>query len=96
PMITIGMLEKVKKVLYDSMYHYWNSVTDVGILAYLLDLHFKKLCFANTNVVIQTKEYLKSLYELECEIHPTSKCPTSLSNIQHDDHDDFEAGGETN
>ncbi|CAG8701924.1 13197_t:CDS:2 [Ambispora leptoticha] len=91
PMITIGMLEKVKKVLYDSMYHYWNSVTDVGMLACLLDPRFKKLRFANTNVVIQTKEHLKSLYELECEIHPTPKRPTSLSNIQHDDHNDFEA-----
>ncbi|CAG8722548.1 474_t:CDS:2, partial [Racocetra persica] len=91
PMITIGMLEKIKKVLYDSIYHYWNSVTDVGMLACLLDLHFKKLHFANTNVVIQTKEHLKSLYELEYEIHPTPKYPTSLSNIQHDDHDDFEA-----
>ncbi|CAG8718510.1 5432_t:CDS:2, partial [Racocetra persica] len=92
PMIIIGMLAKVKKVLYDSMYHYWNSVTDVSMLACLLDPHFKKLHFANTNVVIQTKEHLKSLYELECEIYPTSKRPTSLSNIQHDDHDDFEAG----
>ncbi|CAG8522104.1 3031_t:CDS:2, partial [Cetraspora pellucida] len=62
PIITIGMLEKVKK-----------------------------LRFANTNVVIQTKEHLKSLYELECEIHLTPKHPMSLSNIQHDDYDDFEA-----
>ncbi|CAG8545494.1 2682_t:CDS:2, partial [Cetraspora pellucida] len=91
PIITIGMLEKIKKVLYDSMYHYWNSVMDVSMLACLLDPHFKKLCFANTNVIIQTKEHLKSLYELECEIHPTPKHPISLSNIQHDDHDDFEA-----
>ncbi|CAG8790403.1 25578_t:CDS:2, partial [Racocetra persica] len=90
-MITIEMLEKVKKVLYDSMYHYWNSVTDIGMLVCLLDPCFKKLYFANTNVVIQTKEHLKSLYELEYEIHPTPKCPTSLSNIQHNDHDDFEA-----
>ncbi|CAG8807697.1 20890_t:CDS:2, partial [Racocetra persica] len=51
PIITIGMLEKIKK----------------------------------------TKEYLKSLYKLECEIHPTPKYPTFLSNIQHDIHDNFKA-----
>ncbi|CAG8714869.1 2915_t:CDS:2, partial [Racocetra persica] len=62
PMITIGMLEKIKK-----------------------------LRFANTNMVIQTKKHLKSLYELECEIHPTPKHLTSLSNIQHNDHNDFKA-----
>ncbi|CAG8828803.1 18060_t:CDS:2, partial [Dentiscutata erythropus] len=37
PMVTIGMLEKFKKVLYDSMHKYWQLVTNVGMLACLLD-----------------------------------------------------------
>ncbi|CAG8664432.1 15805_t:CDS:2, partial [Dentiscutata erythropus] len=65
PMVTNGMLEKFKKVLYDSMHKYWQSVTNVGMLACLLDPRFKKLRFTNISVIQRTNEHLKQLYEIE-------------------------------
>ncbi|CAG8708965.1 1463_t:CDS:2 [Dentiscutata erythropus] len=85
PMVTIGMVEKVKKALYDSIYKYWQSVIDIGILACLLDLCFKKLRFANTNVIQKTNEQLKSLYESECEVYNFSNHSAYSSNIQTKD-----------
>ncbi|CAG8755238.1 19006_t:CDS:2, partial [Racocetra persica] len=85
--ITIEMLEKVKKIFYDSMYKYWQSVTDVGMLACLLDPRFKKLRFANPNVIQKTNDHLKKLYESECEVYMASNHSTLLSNIQNEDLD---------
>ncbi|CAG8484678.1 16951_t:CDS:2 [Gigaspora margarita] len=85
PMIMDGILEKVKKVLYDSMHKYWQSVLDVGMLACLLDPHFKKLWFANATVIQNTNEQLKKLYELECEVYITSSHLASLSNFEDED-----------
>ncbi|CAG8807586.1 22806_t:CDS:2, partial [Gigaspora margarita] len=86
-MITIGMLEKVKKIFYDSMYKYWQSVTDVGMLACLLDPRFKKLRFASANIIQKTNDHLKKLYESECEVYMASNHSTPLSNIQNEDLD---------
>ncbi|CAG8658103.1 12117_t:CDS:2, partial [Acaulospora morrowiae] len=85
PMVTVGMLEKVKKVLYDSMHKYWQSVSDIGMLACLLDPRFKKLRFANATIIQKTNEKLRELYESESKTYTAPKYSVSLSNIQNED-----------
>ncbi|CAG8467883.1 23415_t:CDS:2, partial [Cetraspora pellucida] len=84
PMVTNGMLEKFKKVLYDSMHKYWQSVTNIGMLACLLDPRFKKLHFTNISVIQRTNEHLKQLYEIESRVYMASQHSASLSNIQEE------------
>ncbi|CAG8677163.1 1439_t:CDS:2 [Rhizophagus irregularis] len=42
---TTGILEKVKQNIYNALIYYWNILNDLGLMAALLDLHYKNLDF---------------------------------------------------
>nr|CAG8636594.1 13142_t:CDS:1 [Entrophospora candida] len=41
PINTINLLNKIKEKIYDSLIYYWNGPNDLGLLATLLDSHYK-------------------------------------------------------
>ncbi|CAI2194940.1 4927_t:CDS:2, partial [Funneliformis geosporum] len=63
PMETMNIIPKIQKILYNSMFNYWKNINKVGMLACLLDPHFKKLRFVKQRIRDQVIDELKDLYE---------------------------------
>ncbi|PKK58597.1 hypothetical protein RhiirC2_720406 [Rhizophagus irregularis] len=43
PLNTEGVLHKVKNNIYNALVYYWDTPSDIGLLAALLDPHYKEL-----------------------------------------------------
>ncbi|CAG8740226.1 25360_t:CDS:1, partial [Racocetra persica] len=66
-----GILEKVKENIYNALICYWNDPNDLGLMAALLDPHYKSLDFVDDDEKQLTIQKLRDEFdELE---EPTSE-----------------------
>ena len=73
PIITQGMLNKIKSSLYISINHYWKNLTKPDVLlASLLDPRMKDLSFISSEKGDEIKNLLREKYN-EMHTNPTSQ-----------------------
>ncbi|CAG8529752.1 10641_t:CDS:2, partial [Cetraspora pellucida] len=86
PLNTTGIFEEVKQSIYSALIYYWNDHKDLGLMAALLDPHYKNLNFLGDDS--EKKQIIQKLHDEYDEIkEPTSDHQSIQShppqNLQH-------------
>jgi len=69
PVITFGLIDKVKLKLYNNMKTYYPTLTTEPLIPSILDSRFKSLDFTSEIQQFNTKQRLNELFEQEKEIY---------------------------
>ncbi|CAG8784672.1 23289_t:CDS:1, partial [Gigaspora rosea] len=76
------IVKDIKNIIYNSLFEYWDRISQICLLATLLDPRLKEMAFANDDIRNQTIEECRiQLYQftLPSEEHPISSNPTNIS-----------------